>query len=1117
MRLAILFTALLAMFLPLAISAAEPDADYVIVHTAWSPNALFLAFQVDDPMVVGDQTAPASQPWLDDAVAVYLNLDPTQGDVLNERCVRVVISAAGGVSVQRGKDGVWADDPTWFIPSRYGTIRYVATVNGKINDRATPDKGYQVELALPWGLLRTTPPIRQQPTDELPAIGFALACYAQGETQSVSCWPQALEEADLDHPTRWGRLQFTQTPQPITSREPLASATLAYGQPEIDGKLNGFEWMTAGVCQLTKRQGTAVAAPAPGRQAVSLVTVWYSLYPTADPAAHQPLDPVPAGLGPETPLYHLQQLRDIRRAGIDALAVVLPVGGAAPEATRIRLAALASALADYDRANSAEFFTDTPLLMPLIDIRDGATPALAQQALDDFYLLIPPQYRLMAPDAQGQWCYPVACAATSGQANAYPPLNLLGVALRQRWGQPIGWLLDAAWPGAQVTEGVLARCAWDPASGVQLGDGPLRTALIAPGVDAGRDRFVSRRDGEFYRNGWLKVITAHPDFILIRSWNDFADGTEIAPSRRFGIDYRDATRLHTIELIKGRSFGVRMLRQNLPLVLAPGKQYPVDVIVKNGGMERMAASTGFRVEYRLLRDDRLFTKGTATESLALLELASARLHFVLSTMQGSRKALPAGQYTLCLDFRHNKVPQLNMPLLTDTVWTISMPITVGEGNETALPSKCEVPGVVPAGATAPITLALRFPEKGMGRKTRLAFRAVWANADGTPLPGESALAVKGNPAPGEIGAFTGMLPLAPTTAGWYQVRVEMSRAGGPPVPVHETLVRVAEADLRGILLSVGLPDHLGGEDKAVEVPVALRNQGQTDWPANETAITYQWLNWDGQPLPDGNGSVPLEVGVKADSATAVRIMLPLPSGMGPRRCVFGISCRGQAVTLTMNPTELAVPLRSTVLRPERFRQVDLSTVFTPHDFGAQPVTLPIGTGLDGRGDLFPLEEFLPDATRSPYGYQAGYGMEPAPAPEFRDVPFFLPSAKDGRTPAVRAAGQAIPLPAVNASALYLAAIDTYTNEPCVLTVRYAEGEEQTVPLNLSHWLVAPQYGEAVLLHTRYLRTLLGDDWKWQGSVFVYRIPLDPKRPLAALVLPKQPQVYLFAATLTTAP
>ena len=167
------------------------------------------------------------------------------------------------------------------------------------------------------------------------------------------------------------------------------------------------------------------------------------------------------------------------------------------------------------------------------------------------------------------------------------------------------------------------------------------------------------------------------------------------------------------------------------------------------------------------------------------------------------------------------------------------------------------------------------------------------------------------------------------------------------------------------------------------------------------------------------------------------------------------------------------------------------------------------------GDLS-LPVFLPDATRSLYGYPVNYGQETDTPPEFAGVPFFFPFPQGGRTAVARAAGQEVALPNMNASALYLAAMDLYNNEPCTLTLRYTAGEEQQVSVNLSHWLVAPQYGEPLLLRTRYLRTLRGDDWDWQGAVFAYRIPLDPTRKLAALVLPNQPQVCLFAATLTPA-
>ena len=122
-----------------------------------------------------------SQPWLDDAVAVYLNLDPRKARELDNNCLRVVISAAGGATVQCGDHGEWRDDPRWFQFSEHGTIRYGVKVNGKLNDTSGKSKGYTVAIGLAWELLGVDPPFIAHESDPLPAIGFALACYSQGK------------------------------------------------------------------------------------------------------------------------------------------------------------------------------------------------------------------------------------------------------------------------------------------------------------------------------------------------------------------------------------------------------------------------------------------------------------------------------------------------------------------------------------------------------------------------------------------------------------------------------------------------------------------------------------------------------------------------------------------------------------------------------------------------------------------------------------------------------------------------------------------------------------------------------------------------------------------------
>ncbi len=120
----------------------------------------------------------------------------------------MVISAAGGASVQCGDHGVWRDDPRWFQLSEHGTIRYGVKVAGKLNDPSGKSKGYTVAIGLSWELLGVDPPILEHITI---AAGYRVRAGVlfPGETQSVSCWPHSLHEDDLTKPAKWGLLQFT--------------------------------------------------------------------------------------------------------------------------------------------------------------------------------------------------------------------------------------------------------------------------------------------------------------------------------------------------------------------------------------------------------------------------------------------------------------------------------------------------------------------------------------------------------------------------------------------------------------------------------------------------------------------------------------------------------------------------------------------------------------------------------------------------------------------------------------------------------------------------------------------------------------------------------------------
>jgi len=61
------------------------------------------------------------------------------------------------------------------------------------------------------------------------------------------------------------------------------------------------------------------------------------------------------------------------------------------------------------------------------------------------------------------------------------------------------------------------------------------TKIRDPGIDA------KRRDGETYRTLWEQAIRAQPDWVLITSWNEWHEGSEIEPSYEHGDLYLELT------------------------------------------------------------------------------------------------------------------------------------------------------------------------------------------------------------------------------------------------------------------------------------------------------------------------------------------------------------------------------------------------------------------------------------------------------------------------------------------------------------------------------------------------------------------------------------------------
>jgi len=81
----------------------------------------------------------------------------------------------------------------------------------------------------------------------------------------------------------------------------------------------------------------------------------------------------------------------------------------------------------------------------------------------------------------------------------------------------------------------------------------LWIATAMPGYDDTRlprdDTFaVPRRNGDYYRETWRGAIASHPDMIIITSFNEWPEGTQIEPGQAYGNLYLDITRELVTEL-----------------------------------------------------------------------------------------------------------------------------------------------------------------------------------------------------------------------------------------------------------------------------------------------------------------------------------------------------------------------------------------------------------------------------------------------------------------------------------------------------------------------------------------------------------------------------------------
>jgi hypothetical protein len=90
------------------------------------------------------------------------------------------------------------------------------------------------------------------------------------------------------------------------------------------------------------------------------------------------------------------------------------------------------------------------------------------------------------------------------------------------------------------------------------GPGKISTVTVIPGYDDSKlgrppPRPVTQRwGGETYRALWQEAVAAAPDYVLITSWNEWHEGSEIEPSVEYGSVMLNDTAAFAREFLAGR-------------------------------------------------------------------------------------------------------------------------------------------------------------------------------------------------------------------------------------------------------------------------------------------------------------------------------------------------------------------------------------------------------------------------------------------------------------------------------------------------------------------------------------------------------------------------------------
>ena len=838
------FCALILLVLSTMSVAQEVVKDQVSCFTTWDDTYFYLAFKIDSPDVQATHTDPNADLQGDDSVEFYMETDNKHSMTISPACFSMGVSAAGGSHFRVGSDKGTLDLNSAHI------YKYGATVQGTINNPDDIDMGYNIEMAVPWVLLKTRGPS----LGNMMSFNVIIRRHGDKAGTFVSLSPRVKTEEDILVPAKWSNVVFAAHTFGVatTSFEKILSAKYVVRAPLIDGVVSDKEWHrnTSFALDLPMPPGFAYEAKFPVQRSVlARYVYWYqgdtrksapaSEFKRADGSSVMADQPI-KGIGPwfsyDRVQWHKEELFAMAGTGI---SIVLPdylgAGAGADKGLDCMVAALTEMRREGKSYPMVGMYLDAASLDP-----NGQTPTIFYARIKAFFDRIPRQFRAFAPAAKPNAGAPAAVVFLSGAKSlpGFGPEMLADWTQRfnRDFGCPIVWIGDASHSDTPAGfDGV-------------VGDSNSRISVGSVTAD------------DTYNSQWESVIAKNPIWVYCDAWNDFGSGRCICATSKLGTKRMEFTKGEIKRFLVSRDYSAQVTRFDIPKVILPKELVQAEVTIRNAGNTIWRSLDGYALGYRWYRGGRYYGESKVRMPLSrdVPPGDTITVPIGIATVTSLGAAMPEGNSEL----------RIELLRLKDNKWFSALgdvplmaPITIGQPAAwLASCLSCDVPNMVGAGSAYAVKVRLRNDgtQTWPGGSSKLICRTT--NAAGELIK-ETKVPLAKDCKPGMIAEFSWVfsaLPVGKKGAKAASVgdpmgcKLSLALSTGDKVnPVEQTVLSQAidifDTDYGPRIVDSDIPATMT-PGQSISSKVVLRNYGTQAWDAKRTKIGYHWYNQDGTEL-----------------------------------------------------------------------------------------------------------------------------------------------------------------------------------------------------------------------------------------------------------------------------